>query len=135
MLAQIVAGDTEAQNAFNAIMSGPLASIINSTPIKKLNSNGAIVTAGYSSADPDCWWTSTLCQQPKTAGLPADIFQLAPAKTWGLTIVRLTLASRIQAESSQDDGPDCVGEPMYAFLESKNQLGALPARIRRKFGH
>ncbi|KAG0171060.1 hypothetical protein DFQ28_010566 [Apophysomyces sp. BC1034] len=34
--------------------------------------------------DPDCWWSSTTCRQPKLAYLPADIYMCPDVGVWGL---------------------------------------------------
>lgn len=41
--------------------------------VKTFDSNGNPITKGYSSSDPDCWWSDTLCDNPKVKYLPADI--------------------------------------------------------------
>ena len=56
------------------------------------------------SADPDCWWSATMCTKPKI-NMTEDITFCPEPKTWGLTF---------------DDGPDCGHNEFYDFLQSKN---------------
>ena len=56
------------------------------------------------SADPDCWWSATMCTKPKI-NMTEDITFCPEPQTWGLTF---------------DDGPDCGHNEFYDFLQSKN---------------
>jgi peptidoglycan/xylan/chitin deacetylase (PgdA/CDA1 family) len=66
--------------------------------------NGVLNMTGYSSADPDCWWSASGCTQPKTSDILADLSQCAEPETWGL---------------SYDDGPNCSHNAFYNFLEEQ----------------
>ncbi|KAJ4465667.1 carbohydrate esterase family 4 protein [Lentinula edodes] len=62
--------------------------------------------SNYSSDDPDCWWTYSLCTEPKLSGLPVDISAAPEPSTLGYGF---------------DDGPNCSHNAFYDFLQSQNQ--------------
>ncbi|KAJ3863990.1 carbohydrate esterase family 4 protein [Lentinula novae-zelandiae] len=62
--------------------------------------------SNYSSDDPDCWWTYSLCTEPKLSGLPVDISAAPEPSTLGYGF---------------DDGPNCSHNAFYDFLLSQNQ--------------
>ncbi|GAW02877.1 carbohydrate esterase family 4 protein [Lentinula edodes] len=62
--------------------------------------------SNYSSDDPDCWWTYSLCTEPKLSGLPVDISAAPEPSTLGYGF---------------DDGPNCSHNAFYDFLLNQNQ--------------
>ncbi|KAI6118230.1 carbohydrate esterase family 4 protein [Pisolithus sp. B1] len=64
----------------------------------------------YPSDDPDCWWTSSTCDTPKTAGIPSDITTVPEPDTLGYGF---------------DDGPNCSHNVFYDFLQSKDQTATM----------
>ncbi|KAJ3044662.1 hypothetical protein HK097_001411 [Rhizophlyctis rosea] len=74
-----------------------------SSPIKPVDLSTTSYDAG---TDPDCWWTSTLCTQPKVAGLNPDVTICNKPGSWGLTF---------------DDGPTCFSPELYGFLSEQKQ--------------
>ncbi|SGY61867.1 BQ5605_C007g04615 [Microbotryum silenes-dioicae] len=61
-------------------------------------------------ADPACWWTDTLCTQPKIAALKADVTRCPEPETWGFTL---------------DDGPNCSHNAFYDYLYEQKQKATL----------
>ncbi|KAJ7615507.1 carbohydrate esterase family 4 protein [Roridomyces roridus] len=73
--------------------------------------SGDITGVKYdSNADPDCWWTGSLCVTPKLAGLKPDIADVPEPKTIGYGF---------------DDGPHCGHNVFYDYLSSKNQTATM----------
>ncbi|CAG8797547.1 17640_t:CDS:2, partial [Dentiscutata erythropus] len=75
-----------------------------------LSSSGDIDQTGYSSSDPDCWWSYNLCTTPKAHGLQPDATICPEPGAWGLTY---------------DDGPNCSHTVFYDFLKENNQKATL----------
>ncbi|KAI7887329.1 glycoside hydrolase/deacetylase [Lichtheimia hyalospora FSU 10163] len=100
----------EVQAVINAIDWSKVPEI----PTRKSLPNRYIDTQGYSTDDPDCWWSVSHCNKPKYSGLPEDIFYCPKAGDWGL---------------SYDDGPFTMGEfaepDLYDFLAEHQQKAAL----------
>lgn len=67
---------------------------------------GDFTALNYSSDDPDCWWTNTKCNNPKTANIPADVSIMNEPRTLGYGF---------------DDGPNCSHNAFYDYLKSQNQ--------------
>lgn len=99
--AKIVANDTEALAAYNAIVPKiPTNITARGTPA------GSEAGVKYSDSDPDCWWTYSGCTTPKYPGLPDDIINVPEPNTLGYGF---------------DDGPDCAHNEFYNYLTSQNQ--------------
>ncbi|KAF9259589.1 carbohydrate esterase family 4 protein [Marasmius fiardii PR-910] len=99
--ASILANDTVANSKWTEI-SGK---ILGTAP-KAANGK----TSGYSSSDPDCWWTFAQCTTPKAAGIPADIVMVPEPGTIGFGF---------------DDGPYCNHNAFYDFLKAANQTATM----------
>ncbi|KAJ7255879.1 hypothetical protein B0H12DRAFT_1113264 [Mycena haematopus] len=85
------------------------ASIPNIAPKGTLGVPSGIIDT-YPSSDPDCWWSSSQCTTPKTAGVNADIANVPEPKTLGYGF---------------DDGPNCSHNAFYDYLLSKNQKATM----------
>ncbi|KAI6030089.1 hypothetical protein EDC04DRAFT_2898620 [Pisolithus marmoratus] len=107
-VATILPGDTAAQNKYNSIQG----KIPNIPPkgTQPQSLSGDFGGFSYPSNDPDCWWTSTHCTNPKMAGLPADINTVPEPGTLGYGF---------------DDGPNCGHNGFYDYLQSKNQTATM----------
>ena len=107
--ADIVSGDTEATSLFatiNATLNSKLP-----TDLPRGTLNGNFTGSGYTSADPDCWWTWRQCTTPAAdTGLPADITIVPEPMTWGLGF---------------DDGPNCSHNLLYDTLKADNQKATM----------
>lgn len=54
-------------------------------PVRTLNANGGLDMTSYDSAtDPACWWSSSTCKVPKTAGINADLYACPEPDVWGI---------------------------------------------------
>ncbi|KAJ3980514.1 carbohydrate esterase family 4 protein [Lentinula detonsa] len=95
--ASILPNDSTAQGKWNSIS----ASIPSNISVKTQPP-----ASNYSSNDPDCWWTYSLCTEPKLSGLSADITAAPEPSTLGYGF---------------DDGPNCSHNAFYDFLQSQNQ--------------
>ncbi|RSH89581.1 hypothetical protein EHS25_002132 [Saitozyma podzolica] len=102
--ATIQPNDTDATSLF-----GSINATLNSkfpTDLPRGTPAGDFSGVSYSSTDPDCWWTSTLCTTPNAStGLPADITNVPEPMTWGLGF---------------DDGPNCSHNALYDYLLQEN---------------
>ncbi|KAJ3784460.1 carbohydrate esterase family 4 protein [Lentinula aff. detonsa] len=96
--ASILPNDSTAQGKWNSIS----ASIPSNISVKVTQPPAS----NYSSNDPDCWWTYSLCTEPKLSGLSADITAAPEPSTLGYGF---------------DDGPNCSHNAFYDFLQSQNQ--------------
>ncbi|KAJ6460809.1 carbohydrate esterase family 4 protein [Mycena vitilis] len=105
-VAAILANDAAGQAKFNA-MKGNIPNI---TPTGTNGDIDQTIFAGYPPADPNCWWSSTLCTVPKLAGLDPDIDDVPEPKTLGYGF---------------DDGPNCSHNAFYDYLTSKNQKATM----------
>ncbi|CAG8701986.1 2451_t:CDS:2 [Dentiscutata erythropus] len=76
----------------------------------ELDSDGNLVSSGYPSSDPDCWWSYNMCVTPKVPGLKPDISYCPEPNTLGL---------------SYDDGPNCTHNEFYDFLKANNQKATM----------
>ncbi|KAJ3807322.1 carbohydrate esterase family 4 protein [Lentinula aff. lateritia] len=97
--ASILSDDSAAQAKWDSIS----ANIPSNISVKVLTQPPA---SNYSSDDPDCWWTYSLCTEPKLPGLPVDISAAPEPSTLGYGF---------------DDGPNCSHNAFYDFLQSQNQ--------------
>jgi peptidoglycan/xylan/chitin deacetylase (PgdA/CDA1 family) len=108
--AEIVSGDTEAQNVWTSIQNSGIIP----TDVAQKGTGGkgdfSSVTPNYPSSDPDCWYEYHKCVTPKHTGLPEDVWQCPEPDTWGLTF---------------DDGPNCSHNAFYDFLRDNNQKASL----------
>lgn len=107
-IAQLVPGDTEAQNAYNAIVSDPAFPNLppKGTPL------GDFTSVQYNASDPDCWWTWGECTTPKhgNGAIPNDIISCPEPDTWGLTY---------------DDGPNCTHNAFYNYLQEQQYTATM----------
>lgn len=101
--ATIVQGDQEANDLFASI---------NKTLGEKFGSIPVRVEGGApEQGDPNCWWSSTKCTQPKPeTGLQPDITTMPEPETWGFGF---------------DDGPNCSHNALYNFLNKENQRATM----------
>ncbi|KAG7094595.1 hypothetical protein E1B28_005420 [Marasmius oreades] len=99
--ASIVANDTVAKSKWTEI-SGK---VLGTEPKPAMGS-----TTGYSTSDPDCWWTYGQCTTPKAAGLTPDVVDVPEPSTMGYGF---------------DDGPYCNHNGFYDFLKSSNQKATM----------
>ncbi|CAD6970229.1 unnamed protein product [Tilletia controversa] len=105
--ATLLANDTDGQKAWKSIQS----KIPTNIAVKPVDSAGNIDLSKYSAQnDPDCWWSASGCHDPKTSGLPQDVYQCPEPSTWGLTF---------------DDGPNCTHNAFMDFLEQNKQKASL----------
>ncbi|KAI7903099.1 chitin deacetylase 2 [Cokeromyces recurvatus] len=80
-------------------------------PVRKLTAAGGLDMTGYDAVnDPDCWWSSSQCKTPKTAGINADLYACPEPDVWGLTF---------------DDGPNCSHNAFYDFLQENKQKATM----------
>ncbi|KAJ3917948.1 putative chitin deacetylase, partial [Lentinula edodes] len=91
--ASILSDDSAAQAKWDSISAN-------------IPSNISPPASNYSSDDPDCWWTYSLCTEPKLSGLPVDISAAPEPSTLGYGF---------------DDGPNCSHNAFYDFLLNQNQ--------------
>ncbi|KAK7461299.1 hypothetical protein VKT23_008478 [Stygiomarasmius scandens] len=111
--ATIVAGDTVAMDKWKEIEGSIPGNISVKHGAIAISSQGTITgdfTPGYSPTDPDCWWTSSRCLNPKLPGLPPDIADVPEPNTLGYGF---------------DDGPNCSHNAFYDYLASKNQTATM----------
>ncbi|KDR66886.1 hypothetical protein GALMADRAFT_161844 [Galerina marginata CBS 339.88] len=102
--ATIVPEDSNAQAKWAAIQP----SVPNIPPKGTLEGN--FEGLNYPADDPDCWWTNTKCNNPKTGGIPADVFTMPEPRTLGYGF---------------DDGPNCSHNAFYDYLRSQNQRATM----------
>ncbi|KAJ3872210.1 carbohydrate esterase family 4 protein [Lentinula edodes] len=95
--ASILSNDSAAQAKWDSISANIPSNISVKTQPPASN---------YSSDDPDCWWTYSLCTEPKLSGLPVDISAAPEPSTLGYGF---------------DDGPNCSHNAFYDFLLNQNQ--------------
>jgi hypothetical protein len=77
-----------------------------SIPVRQHTAAGGLVMTGYdANADPDCWWSASVCTKPKIPDVNEDIYACPEPETWGLTY---------------DDGPNCSHNAFYDYLEQQN---------------
>ncbi|KAI8091727.1 chitin deacetylase 1 [Thamnidium elegans] len=80
-------------------------------PVRKLSAAGGLDMTGYDNVnDPACWWSSTTCKTPKTAGINGDLYACPEPEVWGITF---------------DDGPNCSHNAFYDFLEKEKQKATM----------
>ncbi|KAG7087043.1 hypothetical protein E1B28_013022 [Marasmius oreades] len=103
-VANIVAGDTAAQNKWNEIKGK-----IPNTPPKGVNGDFSNVQYD-NSKDPDCWWTATGCVTPKLAGIAPDVARIPEPLSVGYGF---------------DDGPNCSHNAFYDYMVQKNQKATM----------
>ncbi|KAI8988555.1 hypothetical protein BDF20DRAFT_856389 [Mycotypha africana] len=76
---------------------------------RKVDKEGNVVMKGYdANEDPDCWWTSSNCLEPKVNYLPPDVYTCPNQLEWGLTYDDGPFALR------DDDEEDAKQENPYA---------------------
>ncbi|KAI6104964.1 carbohydrate esterase family 4 protein [Pisolithus croceorrhizus] len=107
-LATILPNDTAAQNLYNSIQ-GQIPDI-SPKGTQPASLAGDFSDYSYPSDDPDCWWTFSSCDTPKTAGIPSDITTVPEPDTLGYGF---------------DDGPNCSHNAFYDFLQSKDQTATM----------
>jgi hypothetical protein len=74
-------------------------------PVRTMTAAGGLDFTNYSAtADPDCWWSASVCTKPKLADVNEDISNCPEPETWGLTY---------------DDGPNCSHNAFYDYLQEQ----------------
>ncbi|KAF8962880.1 hypothetical protein BDZ97DRAFT_1905073 [Flammula alnicola] len=71
---------------------------------------GDFTALNYPADDPDCWWTSTKCNNPKAPNVPVDVSIMNEPRTLGYGF---------------DDGPNCSHNAFYDYLLSQNQKATM----------
>ncbi|KAI9014361.1 chitin deacetylase [Phycomyces nitens] len=80
-------------------------------PVRTISPSGGLDFTGYdANADPDCWWSSSVCTVPKIADVNPDIYYCPEPETWGLTY---------------DDGPNCSHNAFYDYLEEQKLTASM----------
>ncbi|KAJ6602826.1 carbohydrate esterase family 4 protein [Mycena vulgaris] len=103
--ATILPNDSAARTKFDSFS----ADIPKITPRGTLTGDTSKVTYD-NAADPDCWWTKTLCTTPKLSGLKADIVSVPEPRTLGYGF---------------DDGPSCEHNCFYDYLAQQQQKATM----------
>ncbi|KAF9256316.1 glycoside hydrolase/deacetylase [Marasmius fiardii PR-910] len=80
-----------------------------SSKIPDIPPKGSIATYD-AKADPDCWWTATLCTKSKREGIVADISSVPEPETLGVVF---------------DDGPNCSHNAFYDHLVAQKQKATM----------
>lgn len=96
-------------------------------PRRKTLPNGSLDVSGYDhNADPDCWWSASICKQPKAKFLPADYYMCPTPGDWGLNYDDGPL------NPFHFDNPENWAEPfLYDYLASHNQTATLFCKYPR----
>ncbi|KAG2181095.1 hypothetical protein INT43_008677 [Umbelopsis isabellina] len=89
-------------------------------PRKKLATGDLDVKSYDNIKDPDCWWSATICKQPKLSYIPPDYYQCPTAGDWGLNYDDGPL------NPFHFDAPEEWAEPaLYDALTKQNQTATL----------
>lgn len=91
--------------------------LVPNSPVRKADSNGDLTFTGYSSSDPDCWWSATGCTKSKNPSIPEDVTACPEVGDWGLTYDDGPLTA--------DDGASFAEPHLYDFLAAHNQKAGL----------
>lgn len=89
--------------------------------VRKKRADGSLDISGYDVIkDPDCWWSASICKQPKATFLPADYYRCPNTGDWGLNYDDGPL------NPLHFDKPENWAEPaLYDFLTQQNQTATL----------
>lgn len=118
---------TDSPEVKNAVAAIDWSKVPNA-PVRKRLPNGNLDVSNYSvDQDPDCWWSASICKEPKAKYLPADYYMCPTAGDWGLNYDDGPL------NPVKFDHPDSWAEPaLYDFLTEHNQTATLFCKLPKQ---